>query len=184
MCDRECSRDDGLRGNNGGNGGHDQDGPIGHFRHHHPERVGCGGAVTQNQGSLAQIVQRQTRQNKRQPAQPDGRTTEMAHVGIEGFCPGHGQEDAAQDDKAEKPVVQQEQHPVMRRQGPEDREIIKQMIDSHSRQDQEPQGGQRSKEFGYTAGATRLDQEQANQNARRDRQDKGIQASRQPGRVT
>ena len=77
----------------------------------------------------------------------------MTHVGIQGLGPGHGQEDAAQDDEAEKAVIDQKQHAVVRRQGPEDRGVVENVPDAETGEDQEPDQGQRPEIPRHAGGA-------------------------------
>jgi len=126
----EGAGDDGLGSDDRGDRGQGEHGPVGELGHHRPERVLGGGRGVEDQGALAQIVQGQAGQDEAQPAHADRRLTEMAHVGVERLGPGHRQEDAAQDDEAEKAVVDQQHDAVVRRQGAQDREVVEDVIEA------------------------------------------------------
>ena len=107
----------------------------------------------------------------------------MAHVGIEGLGPRDGQKDAAQDHEAQEAVVEQELDAVVGRQGSQHADVVEDMIQTQRPQTQEPDGGDRAEILGQAGRAARLDQEQGDQDAGRDRHDEGIQPPGQTRRV-
>ena len=49
--------------------------------------------------TLAEVIERECRQNEHEPSSADRSGTEVAHVGIQSLAAGHGEENAAEDDE-------------------------------------------------------------------------------------
>ena len=170
---RERAGDHGLAGDHSRRRRQQQHRPVGNLRDHVEEGVQPGLRIRQHQRALAQIVQNQRRQHQDYPGRADGSLPEVAHIRIEGLGARHGQEHAAQDDEAQEPVVGQKDSTVVRRQCPEDREVVKDVINAQRGQRQEPQRCDRPEVAGHAGRAPRLHQKQRNQNSRRNRQHVG-----------
>ncbi|MNJ32764.1 hypothetical protein D3C77_274380 [compost metagenome] len=181
--DRESAGDHRLAGDHRGRRGQDQHRPIDQLRHHVPEGVVGGAGMSQQEGALAQVVQRQAGQDGEQPTLADRRLAEMTHVRIEGLGPRHGQEDAAQDDEAEEAVLEKQLNSIVRRQGAQDGDVVEDMHDAQQAQAQEPAQGDRAEKPRQPGRAPRLHHEQGDQYARRQGQDKGVQPAVQARRL-
>ena len=103
--DRECPRDQGLRGNHRGHGGQAHQGQQGPVRSHVEEGVFHGAWVVQQQSALAEVIERERRHDDGKPGQADGLFTEVAHVGVQRLAPGHAQHHGAQNDEGSTGVV-------------------------------------------------------------------------------
>ncbi len=97
--DERLRRDDGRRR---GQRHHRQQCPGG--RHHEERLLGCV-RMHEQQGALPEVVQKQRRQDEREPCQPDRLRTEVPHVGVERFTAGDHEENGAKDREAVQAVV-------------------------------------------------------------------------------
>ena len=69
------------------------------------ERAFDRAGVGEEQTALAEIIEGEGRQRHAEPGDADRKRPEMAHVGVERFAAGHGQESAADHDKGQRPGV-------------------------------------------------------------------------------
>ena len=65
--------------------------------------------VVQDQRGLAEVVQRQRREDDEEPGAPDRRPAEVAHVGVQRLGAGDDQDDGAHRDERDERVVDDEQ---------------------------------------------------------------------------
>ena len=71
------------------------------------DRLGVG----DDQRALAEIIEHQRGQHQEQPRRLDRPAAEMAHVGIERLGAGHGEENAAEHDEADRAMGAKERDP-------------------------------------------------------------------------
>ena len=98
----------------------------------------------------------------------------MAHVGVEGFAAGDGEDDAAEDDDALEPVVHEVVDGVVRRQGFEHAGILQDVEDAEPPDEEEPHGHDRAKQLAQQGGAALLNGEQAHEDRDGDAEDDGL----------
>ena len=100
----ESARDQGLRGDDGGEGGDHDQRDLGPGRRHVEEGAGVLGDVRgrlgERPGTLAEVVQDEGGEDDEVPARTDRLLAEVSHVGVEGFGTGHREEDGAEDEHA------------------------------------------------------------------------------------
>ena len=72
------------------------------------ERVLERARVGDEQGALAEVVEREAGQRDREPGQADGEAPEMAHVGVHRLAPRHGQEHRPEHGEADRSGAVQE----------------------------------------------------------------------------
>ena len=148
-----------LRGDDRGGGGEQhqrQRGPGG--GHLEKRRVGELGLV-QEHGALAEVVQRQGREDEREPAASDRAGTKVAHVGIEGLATRHGEEDAAEDDKGGMTAGGEEVPAMPGIECGEDLRAVDKLGDAERAEGDEPQGGDGAEEAPHAGGAEELNGE-------------------------
>ncbi len=92
--------DEGLGGDDGGGGGEEDERERGPLRGHLEERGAGGVRVAEEESALAEVVEGEGWEDEVEPCAADGVWAEVAHVGVEGFAAGDGEEDAAEDDEA------------------------------------------------------------------------------------
>ena len=130
------------------------------------ERVVQSLGVLQDQGTLAEIVQRQGGEHQPGPGSLDRRPPEMAHVGVERLGAGDREEHAAQDDEADRAVREQEAERMAGVEGHEHAQIVAEMEQPEPGHDQEPHGGDRPEQGRHLARALPLGGEQGQQDRR------------------
>ena len=164
---RERAGDQRLRGDDGGGGG-EADGERAHaLAEHLEERVevldggelGVAG-VGQQPSALAQIGQQQAGLDER-PGGVDVALAHVAHVGVEGFGAGGGEEAAAQDHDAGVVVGrQQERDAAQGVERQQDGGVAKDVDQAVGAQEQEPERHDGAERAADLAGAGALDGEQ------------------------
>ena len=176
--DRERARDHGLRGDHRRHGREDHHRDVGPVGEEQEERVGDRGRVVEDQRALAEVVEGEGREDEQEPGAPDRRPAEVAHVRVEGFRAGDGQDDRSHRDERDLQVCREEVEAVRRVQCLEDRRVARDLADAGYRDDHEPDDHHRTEQPADDVGPELLREEQDGEDADRDRQDE----VRQPGR--
>ena len=98
--EREGARDHGLRGDDRGRRGEEDERQEAPLRRELEERVVGRGRARQEERALAEVVQEERRKDEREPADADRPGPEVPHVGVERLAPRHGEEDRAEEEEA------------------------------------------------------------------------------------
>ena len=69
---------------------------MGPSRREQIERVLDSAGIREQQGSLAEVIEQQTRQDNSKPAKTDRQAAKMAHIRVHCFPTGNGEEDRAE----------------------------------------------------------------------------------------
>jgi hypothetical protein len=173
---RERAGDQRLRRDHGGGAGEQDQQEGGRARRHLlvervPELVLDGRGVAQDQRALPQVAQHECREDEEGPRQANGPDAEMPHVRVERLAAGHDQDDRAEDQHAVESMAEEEGGTMMRREGPEDRRILAEMIDAERRHRGEPGHHHRAEELADIPGPATLDGEQGEEDDARERHD-------------
>ncbi len=134
--------------------------------------------VLEHQRTLAEIVQRQRREDQPGPRGLDRRAAEMAHVGIERLGAGDGEEHAAQDGKAHGPVREQEAHRIGRVECGEHLHVVLDVQQPQHGHGEEPECRDRAEQGRHLAGAVPLCREQGEQDRHGHRDHVGLEHRR------
>ena len=84
-----------LRGNHGGHGCKKHQWNQKPLRRHRVKGIFYGLRVDQEQGTLAEIVQHETRHHHTKPGKPNWLDPKMPHIGIKRFAPGYAKNNRA-----------------------------------------------------------------------------------------
>ena len=125
--------------------------------------------MRQHEGALAEIVQKQAREDDRQPGGDDRAPTEMAEVDIERLGAGHRQEDGADGDEGDVRLAGQVDDRIIGVDGEKHGRVVGDVAETGKADRQEPQSGDRAEDARHAAGAEALDGEQNGQDHQRDR---------------
>lgn len=169
----EHPRDERLRGDDRRSRGDDD--LVGHppLGHHHEEGVegvgahrhdtGVSDPPLQEEGPLAEVGAEERRVDERVPRHGDGPSAEVTEVRVEGFAARDGEHDTAQDEEAMEAVLNEEARPVVRVDRREEIRVLDNPGQPASDEGDEPDGGGRPEDLADAAGASRLDQEEPEQ---------------------
>ena len=129
-------------------------------RRHQEERVRHRLGARQHQAALAEVVERERREDEPEPRRADRPASEVAHVGVERLDAGDGEEDRAHHRQRAEPVRRHEADGVRRVEGVEDREAVAGVHEAEQRHHHEPDEGDRSEEDRDPARAAALHPEE------------------------
>ena len=161
---RKSARDQRLRGNHGGHGGQADQRNQKPVRRHIEEGILDGFRVGQQQGALAEIVERQAGHDDREPGQADRLFAKVAHVGIQCLAPRHAQDHGTQDDEGGAGLVPDKAQGVGRADGPQNGGVLHDVDHTQNGNTQEPDHRDGAKELANAGGAALLHRKQAKQN--------------------
>ena len=173
--DGVCPGDQRLAGDHGGQRGERHERQAQCLGGEQVERVLGRHRVAQHQRALAEVVQRQARQDEEQPRQADRPRAEVAHVGVERLGAGDGQHHRAERNKGEPAVAQAEGHGVVRRERAQHRRVARDAGRPQHTEGCEPQHHHRAEHPADAAGAAALRREQRDDHRDRGRQHEPLQ---------
>ena len=127
--------------------------------------------IGEHQRALAEIVERQRRQHEKKPGDLDRPATEMAHIGIERLGAGHRQKDRAEDEKADKPVIDEKGDTGQRIERAQNARRVGDVDRPEQSDDDEKDRHERAEEGRDFRRAVSLDGEDGNQHDDGERQD-------------
>ncbi len=172
---RVGARDHRLRGDDGGQGSEDQQGKGQPGGGEQVEGIFDGGGIAQQQGSLAEVVEQQSRHHQGAPGQPDGTTAKVAHVGVERLRAGDAEHDGPQGDEGDTRSAGHEIEGVERVDGLQDGGVLPDLIGAERRQHPKPEQHDRAEQAADAGGAVMLHPEQDHQYGEGDGQHEGRQ---------
>ena len=88
----------------------------------------------------------------------------MAHVRIQGLAAGDAQHHGAQDDEGDARLIDDELHGIVRADGPQNRGLRSDVVDTQHGNGGKPHQGDGAKKFANAAGAAFLHRKQTKQN--------------------
>jgi hypothetical protein len=100
----------------------------------------------------------------------------VAHVGVEGFGPGHGQHDRAESDEGGQTVRGGETDGVQREHGKEHIRLAGDLHEAEQGYSEKPEGTDRTEQHAHCAGAAILNKEQRDNDCRRNWQHELVQS--------
>jgi hypothetical protein len=139
------------------------------------ERVFQRGRVAEQQRALSEIIDDQRREDQPQPAAPQRRPAEMAHIGVQRLGAGHREKHRAQHQKTAPRRVRQFGDAVERVDRQEDARLLHDPPDPERRQNGEPHQHDRAEQTADRRGALALDHEKPDQQEERDRDHVGLE---------
>ncbi len=142
------------------------------------ERVGQRRRIAQQQRTLAAVIEEQRWQDEAEPGEPDRLAAEMAHVGVQRFGAGDGENDRAERDERLPMMMPEKGDGMGRVQGTQNRRIGHDLEKAKAGQDGEPQAHDRAEQHAHAAGAALLQQEEPGQDRDRGRHDIGLEPRR------
>jgi hypothetical protein len=145
--EREGARDERLAGDDRRRTG-EYDERVGSSaeRHLGEKRVRHRRRVCDHESALAEVRQHEGRHHEAKPRPTYGGATEVAHVGVEGFAPGHGENNCTEDRHPRPPVTREVVHGVMGRNRLENDRCFGDPDDTQQGQRREPQSHDRPKQ--------------------------------------
>jgi hypothetical protein len=129
----------------------------------------------QEERALAEVVQQQRWQHKREPRHANRALSKVSHVGVQRLAARDHQKDRAEHGEPVPPMVAEERECVSRIDRRENDRLTCQGHEPEHRDDGEPRHHDRAKQSPDTMRAVALDREHGNQNHNRDRHDVRIE---------
>ena len=174
--EREGTRDESLRGDDGGHGGQYHQGNDRPLRCHLEERALDGLGVAEDECRLAEVVQDQGGQHHEVPRELNWLAPEVSHVGVEGLAAGDHEEDGAQGEEG-----------LHRRFGEEVRRIdrvdrlqhagpLNDLVQTEARQGGEPDHHDRTENASDATCSTLLNQKEDGENRDGDGDDQAVES--------
>ena len=161
------ARDDGLRGDHGGEGGERDQRVVHPVRGELEERIVDRRGIDDKQCRLSEIVQHQCGQRHRKPGEPDRHPSEMPHIGIHRLAAGDGEERGAENGEADVEIlVDQEIEGIERAQRSQHRRCLDDAMDAERGQHGKPADHHGSEDLADEAGAFALHERPAPATAR------------------
>ena len=171
---RERAGDEGLRGDDGGERRDRDDGIEKGTRRQEVERVLDGVGNAQHQGALPEIVEQERGKDKGEPGEADGSATEVPHVRVQRFRPGHDEHDRAEHQKAGSPVIEEELDTVPRAQRAQNRGPANDLEDAERRDRPEPREHDRTEDAAHPRRPVLLKEKEQEEDEQRGRKHVGL----------
>jgi hypothetical protein len=171
MRSRVGAGDDGLRGDDGRDGGQEDHRQPGPPRSQQEERAAGVALVAQDEGALAHVVEDAGGEDDQQPGAPDRRAAEVPHVRVQRLGPGHGQDDGGQGEERGLEMAEQEANGIGRGQRLQDLGVTGDAAHAEHAEHGEPDAHDRPEQPPHGARAQPLHQEQGDDDHHRDRKD-------------
>jgi hypothetical protein len=134
--------------------------------------------IAEDQSALAKVVEDEAGQDEAEPDEADRRGAEVAHVGVERLGPGHGKHDRAERHESRPAGVPEQAQSVARVECGEHGRVLHDLNEAEQAESREPGQHHRAEQCPDAGRAAALDQEQAKQHERRDRDDVGRERGR------
>ena len=157
--EREGAGDDRLTGDHRGGGGEPDHGKQRPLRVEQVKWVFDRFRRGQQQRTLAEIIERESRESHAEPRGLDRAFAEMAEIGVERLATGHGEEDGAKRCKPNPSMIGQEHHAMGRIEGGEHAGVLGDMRKPADGKGDEPDERDRSEEGGDSRRSVRLHRE-------------------------
>ena len=133
--------------------------------YHLEERMFHRPRVIQQQGALAEVVQRERRVSSKEPGLLHRGPPEVADVRVQRFASGYGQQDRAHDMQRLFPLIDEVHHPVVGGKRPQNTGVVDQMDHAKHCQRAEPDDHDGTKSHANLLRAKALHHEKSQQNA-------------------
>ena len=172
---RKRAGDDGLAGDDGGQGRQYHQRNDGPLRRQLEERIAVEGRILDQQGGLSSVAQQQGGQHDEIPGGAYRTAPEVAHVGIERLGAGDRQEHAAQHDETVQSLVREKVDGVARVDGQHDLGMPDDARQAEGGNGHEPQQHDRPEDPADAGRPARLRREQGQQNHQRGRHRIGLE---------
>ena len=133
--------------------------------------------VAEDRRALAEIIEDESRQDEIEPGAANGGFAEMAHVGIERFAAGDGQDHGTQRHERRARRVHKQQRAIIGIESPQNTRRLRNGKEPDHGKDREPHHHDRSEQSADLGGAPALHDEKADQDDERRRDDEGLEGT-------